>query len=404
MGQQALSNLTVIDLGDFVSAPYCAKLLADMGAKVIKIEDPHGGDSARRSGPFLGDVPNPERSGLFLYLNTNKVGITLNVKSRTGLNILKDLLKTADILVENGPPGKMRQLGLDYHTLWTFNPRLIMTSITPFGQTGPYRDYKSADLISFHMGGRGYTTPPQVQDITRDRPLKAGGRQADFLAGLTGATATMIAVMARRLTGRGQHVDVSEQEVVGMLMQSTTPLYTYAGRIVKRSEMVLAGAVALIPCKDGYVCLEPMLDHQWQALAEVMGNPQWAVGEMCRGRPARTRNWDAILDLMAQWAAVHTMEEISGAAQAKRVPGMPVNTVKDLLYSDQLLARGFFADIDHRATGLLRYPGSPYAFSGMSRDLVHPAPMLGQHNEEVLCGQLGWPKQELAALRRAGIV
>ncbi|MDD5038837.1 MAG: CoA transferase, partial [Dehalococcoidales bacterium] len=152
MADGVLSDLKVVEYGHFISASWSTKSLADFGAEVIKVEEPGNGDRARSIGPFPNDIPHREKSGMFLCLNTNKLGVTLNMKTRTGVKIFKELVKEADILVENNPPGIMEKLGIGYDSLKEVNPKLIMTSVTPFGQTGPYRDYKSCDLISLQMG------------------------------------------------------------------------------------------------------------------------------------------------------------------------------------------------------------------------------------------------------------
>ncbi|MEE9515645.1 MAG: CoA transferase, partial [Candidatus Adiutricales bacterium] len=182
MAAGALSDLKVVEFGNMVSAPFCAKMLASLGAEVIKVEKPVMGDDARRRGPFLKDKPHLEGSGLFLYLNTDKLGISLNLETSAGRLIFEDLIREADILVENNLPQEMRRLGLDYKTLKGLNPRLIMTSITPFGQTGPYSEYKGSDLTAFHAGGLGAITPRPGAGLPDEGPLRMKGHFADFLA------------------------------------------------------------------------------------------------------------------------------------------------------------------------------------------------------------------------------
>jgi len=315
--RQALSDLKVLEYGHHISGPYCAKLMADMGAQVIKVEEPGMGDETRRIGPFLHDNPHPERSDLFLYLNTNKLGITLKVNNPRGKNIFKELIKQADILIENNPPAKMRELGLDYETLKQVNPRLIMTSITPFGQAGPYRDYKATDLITFHMSGLGYVTPPGVEHPPSQPPLKAGGRQSDFVAGLAAATATLLALFQLRITGVGQQVDVSQQETLTSLASLILGMYAYEKMSHLRSGHVLAGAVAILPCKNGYATIEPVGPMHWERMMEVMGNPKWAEDGRFKEMASRRKNWDAVISLLAEWTKQHTKEEFTRTAQMK---------------------------------------------------------------------------------------
>lgn len=201
---QALSDLRVLDLTWYIAGPYCTKLLADYGAQVIKVERPGRGDPARRMGPFPNDEPHPEKSGLFLYLNTNKKSVTINLKSTTGIELLRELVREADVLVENFAPRVMPSLGLSYHMLSNINPALVMVSISNFGQIGPYRDYRASELILYGIGGAMNAT-----GTLDGGPLKLGGNVVQYQAGVVAAVATMGAVLASRFRGVGQHVDIS---------------------------------------------------------------------------------------------------------------------------------------------------------------------------------------------------
>ena len=196
-----LSGIRVTDLTMAYAGPMGTRVWSDLGAEVIKVEEPGTGDRARRTGPFYGDLPEPERSGLFLALNANKRGIAVDVSNTAGVEIIRRLVGWADILIENKEVGYLNKLGLHYESVKSINPRLIMTSITPFGQTGPYRDFKGNDLTISHMCGIAWTTPDRVADPVEQPPLKLGGRQSDFVAGGTAAVATMFAVMAREFSG-----------------------------------------------------------------------------------------------------------------------------------------------------------------------------------------------------------
>ncbi len=404
MGKRALSDLKVVEYADFISGPYCAKLMADLGAEVIKVEEPGVGDKARRSGPFLDDIPHPERSGLFLYLNTNKLGVTLNLRTPAGVKIFKELIKEADILVENNPPSVMKELGLTYHTLKEINPRLIMTSITPFGQSGPYRDYKASDLVSIHMGGIGYVTPWMVNDPEKEPPLKGGGRQADFLAGVSAALVTMAAVYARQWSGLGQHIDLSEHEAVACILGRDIAAYSLEKVLWDRTKAPVAGAVSLLPCKDGYIQLHPREDRQWLQFVEIMGNPEWAKDERFKTAESRSNNWNSLVPLIWEWTKERTKEEIYHACQAKRIACGPVNSMDEVFRSPQLEAREFFVEINHPETGKLRFPRGPYKFSETPWRLARPAPLLGEHNEEVFSKRLGHSSEELVRMREAGII
>ncbi len=403
--KRALAGLKVVEYGQFISGPYCAKLLGDLGAEVIKIEEPGVGDRSRTVGPFADDISHPERSGLFGYLNTSKLGITLDARSTTGKKIFRQLLEEADILVEDNPPKLAKSLGLDYATVSKINARLIVTSITPFGQTGPYRDYKGSELIVTHASGIGYTTPT-AEEPDRE-PLKPGGRLADSYAGQNGAVATMCAVLAREKTGKGQQVDVSAQEAY---LNNYWAFLAYTifdpvtmGQLARFGQPP-GNPIALFRCKDGYVSFQFHTDEHWQRFVELMGNPDWAENELFIDAAARTENWDALKPLVEDWLSEYNRQDFFHAAQAKRCPVGPVNTIEEVVNSEQLAARDFFVDIEHPEMGKTRYPSAPYKFSETPWKVGRPAPLLGQHNEDIYCGRLGYTEGELVKMREAGII
>ncbi len=401
MNYGALSDLKVIEYAHLVSGPFCAKLMADLGAEVIKVEDPKLADEARRKGPFLDSVPHSETSGLFLYLNTNKLGITLNLKSATGRKIFKELIERADILVENNPPSLMHELDLDYETLQKINPQLIVTSITPFGQTGPYRDYKSCDLVSFHIGGMGWVTPDWVKNPTLEPPLKGGGRQADFMTGITAALATMSAIFARQSSKPGQHIDLSEQESVVYALSRSIAMHFSEKLDYRRARTPTMERP--IACKDGYVELHVVEDAHWQAFKKIVRLEELA-SDRFKDYYARCQNWDDLESLLLQWTMEHTKEEIYHTMQAQHIAAAPVNTARDLLASRHFAERDYFVEVDHPEAGKITYPGTPCTLSQTPQQVNCPAPLLGQHNEEVLCRRLGYTPRELLKMREAGIV
>ena len=401
----ALSGLKVVEYSQFISGSYCAKLLADLGAEAVKVEKPGFGDKARSFGPFPQDIPDTERSGLFLYLNTNKLGVTLNVETATGIKVFKELVKWADVLVENNPPREMKELGLDYESLHKVNPRLVVTSITPFGQTGLYRDYKACDLISFHVSGQAYISPGGgVEDIEQQPPLKGPAHAADFMAGLSGAVSTMSAVMAQQATGLGQHVDLSEQETLASITRHEVGIFNYEGIAYSREKRGKGGGTTVYPCKDGYVVMSALDDAFWAGLTGMMGNPDWAQRELCQDRYSRRVNAEFIDLIIAEWTREHTTEEINQESIARRFPCSPVRTAKEAVNSEQLAAREFFVEINHKETGRLKYPGAPYKLSVTPWRVRRPAPLLGEHNEEVYCQMLGYTRQDLAKMRGLGVI
>lgn len=403
MNQQALPGLKVVEYSEFVSGPYCGRLLTGLGAEVIKVEKPGLGDKARSWGPFPQDLPNLEKSGLFLFLNTNKLGVTLNIESIAGVKLFKELVKWADVLVENNPPVEMARLGLDYDSLSRLNPSLVMTSITPFGQTGPYRDYKGCDLINTHMSGEAFGNPAEgVDDIEQDAPLKPPMHTGDFMTGLSAAVCTMSAVFARLTNDSGQHIDLSQQEALASVGRQELAFYLCEGTPHTRQKGRKRRGGILYRCKDGYVCIwaGPFL----KALVEMIGSPDWANTELFQNPTLLSQYMDEFNRLVETWTMEHTAEEINQAAVAHGVPCSPVRTVEKLVNDEQLAFREFFVEIDHPVAGRLKYPGAPFKLSATPWGIERPAPLLGEHNERVYCKMLGYSKRDLVRMRQAGVI
>ena len=402
MGEGALSDLKVVELGHFISGPYCGKLLADFGAEVIKVEEPRGGDEARRRGPFPGTSPHPEKSGLFLYLNTNKMSITLNIESATGREVFKRLMEKADVLIEDYSPGTLDRLGMGYEYLGRINPGLVVTSITPFGQEGPYRYYRAYHLNSFHASGQGYLLPTYSPDDRRE-PVKGAALTGDYDCGLCAAVATLAAIQARRLTGRGQHVDISKQEALATLQRVEIGEFPNIGKLEKRTtSRPVVGR--LVHCKDGYEVLMATDDRQWQGIVSLMDNPEWASEAWCRDMTVRGENAEKINALIGDWSKDYTKDEVHHRGQTRGALTAPVNTVAELVASPQLNERGFFVDMVHPEAGSFRCIGAPFKMSGTPWELRRHTPLLGEHTDEVYCGRLGYARQDLVRMREAGVI
>ena len=404
MAKSAFEGVKVLEYAQFVSGPYCAKLFADLGAEVIKIEEPGSGDKARTRGPYPGDAPHAERSALFLYLNTNKKGITLDPKNEDGKKIFLDLVRWADILIEDNSPKVMEELGLTYETLKEINPKLILTSITPFGQTGLYRDYKAHPLNVIHGAGGGYLTPGDSPNLERE-PLKSGGYLDEGAVGLSAAFAAGCALFSRWFTGSGQHVDVSKQEVVMNLDRVEIDGYPNQGIIASRSPKT-SGKIALgvNACKDGYIMAFAMDDRQWEGMLTLMGNPEWSKDEKFKDPMTRAQNSADMMGHMSEWLMQHDRNEIYHKAQPLLWPVAPIYSIEEVVNWPQAQARDFFVEIDHPEAGKLVYPSAPYKFSETPCSWEQPAPLLGQHNEEVYRGMLGLSEHELSKLKKAGVI
>lgn len=409
MLEGALNNLKVVELGERVAGPFCTKVMADLGAEVIKLEKPGTGDVARSHGPFPGDDPHPEKSARFLYLNTNKLGVTLNLSAPAGGELFRQLVKDADVLVETQPPGFLDNLGIGYRHLHERYPRLIVTSITPFGQTGPYKHYKAYNLNCFHMGVVGYETPfNYVTDPDHEPPVKTGGEQADLLTGWTAATATMCAVFHRDLTGEGQHVDIAAVEAVAHMVRPNFALYSHEppegpnrSRFLRRTKWGLA---YVFPCRDGHLALLALTDQHWGSLKELMGRPEWAESEIFATMMQRFQHIDALEASVAAWVREQDRDELARRGQELHIPVFPVRNLQEVITSEQYRERRFFVEVDHPATGPLTYPGAPFKLSATPWQIRSPAPRLGEHNGQIYSERLGLSLKQIEQLHQQGVI
>lgn len=402
MAVPALAGVRVVECGGMAAAAYAGKLLADMGAEVIKVEEPEG-DPARRWGPFPDEGPHPERSALFLYLNQNKKGITLDLRQPRGQELLSRLVAHADVLVHNFPAPEMAARGLEYERLAAANPGLVMASISPFGLSGPHKDYKAHDINVMAAGGwvwlNGVTGRPDMA------PLKPYGPQTEYQSGLAAAVAVMGALIWRLDTGRGQHIEVSGQEVVSTELEFVFPFWPYEERVPVRWGHRIVAPWDYFRCQDGWVFIICVEEHQWQRLVELMGDPEWAHWDVFGNRLLRGQNYDALKPFLDEWFAQWKVGDLYRAAQEKRIPLGPALDMPGLFASQHLQERDFFVEMDHPVAGRLSYPASPYRFLSETPAVPPgPAPTLGQHNREVYCGLLGLPEAELDNLRQEGVV
>lgn len=398
----ALSGYRVLDLAD-TKGVYCGKLLADLGADVIKVEPPQG-DPSRSFPPFVDDVPHLEKSLYFLYRNANKRGITLNLEVPDGKGIFKKLVKTADVLLETYPPGYMANLGLDYGVLSELKPDLIMASITDFGQTGPRKDWKGSDIVHFAMSGAmsgaGFPDKP---------PCNLPGTPSSDSASLIASIDIIVALYSRGITGEGQYIETSVLEGAQIGLSPWTiigiPPTPEVPKEERRSPGRSGAAIyPLYPCKDGWIRVTTIAPRQWEALRRVLGNPEVLESSEWYNVGYRIANADSLFALVQEYTTQYTVAELFEAADREGFPAAPVYTIPDFINSPQTKARGFFIEIDHPVIGKAFYPGPPYKLTETPCRLRRPAPCLGEHNEEIYCQELGFSKDELVALRRAGVV
>ena len=397
---RALDGIKVLDLTHHIAGPYCTKLLADFGAQVTKVERPGSGDPARAIPPFADDDPHPDKSLPFLYLNTNKRSVTLDLKSATGQKVLRQLADEADLIVENFRPRTLPSLGLTFESFSETNPSLVMVSISNFGQTGPYRDYEATDLVEYALSGIQYI----FGDNDRE-PLKHGFNQAQFKAGTDAASAALIALYHRAMTGTGQWIDISIQECIATGLRDTTSAFTYTGAVKWRRPSE-AGELPRSPVatKDGYIVPIAFGGVDWDATVDFLESSELAEERFStpEGRMENAADLDRILrNAFAQYGK----EDLFYRANRRRglIYGM-VQDSAELYENPQFRHRDYFVEVDHPVAGKAEYPGAPFGMSRTPWSVESPAPTLGQHNVEVYVDELGMTKEELAQLVVSGVV
>jgi len=415
-----LSSYQVLDLTD-EKGFLCGKTLADLGTDVIKVEKP-GGDTGRNIGPFYKDIPHPEKSLFWFYTNLNKRGITLNLETKEGREILKKLLTKADIVIESFEPGYMDSLGLGYSELERINPGIIMTSITPFGQEGPYSHFKATDIVGVSMGGM-----VRIYGECGESPCRISLPQFYFLGSLHAAAGTMMALYYRELTGEGQWVDVSCQEAVAQSLMDVSSWWDLNKVNIKGT-----GAWVVSPrpkplgdlhvrrvweCKDGYVVFvfaggaAPGMVASSKALVELANENGMAL----EIKDYDWSQWDAtsvtqeeadrLMKPIADFLKTRTKAELFGEALKRSILLAPIQHVGELVPSPQLKHRGFWVDVCHpELEDTITYPGYPIKVSSFTYHPQRRAPLIGEHNEEIYIGELGLSKEDLTLPRAQGVI
>ena len=384
----ALAGIGVLEIAGPLTR-YAGKLFSGLGADVILVEPP-GGSATRAEGPFIDDRPGPERSLSFAYYNTGKRGITLALDSTEGRSVFRALAAQADLVLEDGKPGLLAGHGLGYGELAALNPRLVMTSITPFGQSGPWAGFEGEDLVAAAMGGFLY-----LSGYPDSEPVRAYGKQAWLAAGMYAAVASMLALTAAEQDGEGEHVDVSVQECVTMAMETAVQYYDLERTVRRRfgARQRFAGS-GVFACKDGYVYMMAAgigankfwsyslqwLVHEGVPGVERLQGDRWHEIEYVQSDEAKR----IFHEVFAPWALTRTKAELYHAGQKHHVPLAPVNSPRDILESPQLAHRGYFVDVEPAEPGAsLRMPGAPYRLSATPWRPGGRAPRVGEHNGAV---------------------
>ena len=394
---QALQNLTVLDLTRVVSAPYAASVLGDFGANVIKIEMPGSGDDARGYGHY----ENGE-SMYYANLNRNKRGITLNLKTQEGKDILKSLVKEADILLENYRPGVMDKLGLGYDVLKEINPGLIYGALSGFGSYGPYSQRPGYDIISQGMGGL-----MSVTGAKGGEPTRSGNAMGDILGGMNLVIGVLMAVNARNMTGVGQRIDVSLVDSVVASLENAYIRYFKSGELPVRNGNAYASIAPYdtYRAKDGRVIIACGNQKLYERLCNEVLDMAWMItDERFLNVPLRVANNEIQKQYIEEWTMQYTVDEIVEKMLGKGISAAPIFNVRQITEDEHIAkAREMFIEIDHPTIGRMKVNGSPIKLMDMMPRINCPAPTLGQHNEEILEG-LGYTAEQIADFKERGVI
>jgi CoA:oxalate CoA-transferase len=394
----ALNGIRVVDFTQVYSGPFCTLLLKDLGAEIIKIERAGAGDIVRNDAPLT----EAQESGTFIILNRGKKSITLDIKSEKGRKICKDLIRKADVLVENFSPGTMDKLGLGAKEICELNPKLIYASISAYGQTGPRRDYPGFDPVAQAMGGL-----TAVSGQPDGPPTKCAVAIADLSAGLFTASAILAALYHRTQSGEGQRIDISLQECVWLFTSvEFSPTYFIAGKIPQRlgngHPAMTPGN--LYPAKDGWIIISTGVLSQIQRLYTAMGRTDLLNTPLCANQKERYKHKDEIDAAVSAWTTTQTCDSIVNILKQADVPVAKLPTFPEVCQDPQLLERKMIIDVEQPISGKVRVPGSLYKLSKTPGNVAYPAPHLGEHNSEIYGDLLGYAEKEIEQLSNEGII
>jgi crotonobetainyl-CoA:carnitine CoA-transferase CaiB-like acyl-CoA transferase len=407
-----LSGTSVIEWAEGLSAAYCGRILAELGAEVVKVERPGTGDALRHEGPFAPCPPYASDAALFAYVNAGKRSITLDPTQPTGADVLRRLTDRSQVLVDSGQTADPTVSTLEAATLRSTNPALIVVSVTPHGRTGHRREWATSDLVLQHFAGWAYHQAMPVADPSRTPPVAGADREGPLAVGVSAAVAVLWGLLMVQQGHAGPDVDVAVSDFYGHMLVEPVGEWSRGERRFNRLRKgsaggaeVAGGLVWLLPCADGFVMISPREQHQWQRWVEVLGNPDWASdAALCGTRETRRENGLRLRDLMAEWSMKHPKNEIFERAQAARVACFPMSTPGDLLTNAQLTHRGFFHELSFADGTKLPAAGLPFQMrtsdgAELPRPSVVRSPALGEANEDIFVGRLGLSPRQLEELR-----
>ena len=395
--KNVLSGVTVLDLTRVLAGPYCGMLLADMGATVIKIERPKVGDDSRAMGPFQ----NGE-SVYYMNFNRGKLGCTLDLKAPEGKEVFKQMVRRADIVIENYRPGTMEKLGLGYDVLREINPKIVYGAVSGFGHTGPYSHRAGYDIVGQAMGGLMSTT-----GWPGGEPTRTGTPMGDVLGGLNLTIGVLAALLKAKATGRGDKVDVALVDSVVSSMTNINMIYLSEGRIPQRigNRYESTYPYDSFTTSDSSVIIGAGNDKLYDKLCDLMGRPELKTDPRFLKVSDRVKNHEAMKEIIEAWSVNYTVDELSDMLNKAGIPGCPINTIDRVVADPQIAGdRNMFPEVDHPVGGKMRLTGNALKFTNEDTTPTVPAPVLGQDNEKVYCGFLGLSQEQYSQLQASGIL
>ncbi len=392
-----LSDVRILDLSRMLAGPFASMMLADLGAEVIKIEDPDGGDKTRTMGPKLSEG----QSAYFLSINRNKKSLTLDLRKERAREVFYKLVKMADVVLDNFRPGVLERLGCDHEKLKPINPKILSCSISSFGHTGPDKDLPGFDLILQARGGAMSITGEQGRP-----PVRMGIPTGDLAGAMSAAYAVMAALYSRKKTGAGQKIDISLLDCQASLLTYVAQYYILDGKI---PGPIGSGHQTVVPyqafkTRDDYIVIAIFIEKFWEKLCKILGIEHLANDPKFSTNDRRRENKKELLPMLERIFMEKTSSEWLKLASEEGIPSAPVNTVDKVISDPQLMARNMLVEVDHPSYGKVKILGNPVKMSGLTEETFTAAPTLGEHNKEILSGLLGYSQEEIDKLKKDKII